>query len=302
MRLLGRWPLLRFGAPRTVVEASGVLIRFPIVGGRLARSPGGSITFAQAVAPAIELRATIDGFYPAPQRTALPPRAAAHPHEREPALLHAPAGRGAAMRVVVFGATGSSARRSCRCWRASTMSSPSRAANAGRNGRCQLGARRCDRRRPPCARRSRAPTSPTTSCTRSARRDFAELDRGRRDRRPRGRARGRVPDRLPRRARRRLGPISRRTCAAASKRRRALASGQRPRDDAPRRDGRRARAAPPSRRSSRSSIACPRWSARAGSRRRPSRSRSPTSSTTSTASAGGEPFWREHSTSAAPTS
>jgi hypothetical protein len=64
LRLLGRWPLLHFGRPRTVVDASGVLIRFPIVGGRLARSPGGSITFAQAVAPAIELRATIDGFYP----------------------------------------------------------------------------------------------------------------------------------------------------------------------------------------------------------------------------------------------
>ena len=64
LRLLGRWPLLRFGAPRTLVDPSGVLVRFPIVGGQLARSPGGSITFAQVVAPAIELRATIDGFYP----------------------------------------------------------------------------------------------------------------------------------------------------------------------------------------------------------------------------------------------
>jgi hypothetical protein len=64
LRLVGRWPLLRFGAPQTLVDASGVLCRFPITGGRLARSPGGSITFAQVVAPAIELRATIDGFYP----------------------------------------------------------------------------------------------------------------------------------------------------------------------------------------------------------------------------------------------
>ncbi len=64
LRLLGRWPLLRFGAPQTLVDASGVLCRFPITGGLLARSPGGSITFAQVVAPAIELRATIDGFYP----------------------------------------------------------------------------------------------------------------------------------------------------------------------------------------------------------------------------------------------
>ena len=64
LQLLGRLALLRFGAPQTLVDASGVLSRFPITGGRLARSPGGSITFAQVVAPAIELRATIDGFYP----------------------------------------------------------------------------------------------------------------------------------------------------------------------------------------------------------------------------------------------
>ncbi len=64
LRLLGRWVLLRFGPPRSMVDSSGVLIRYPIVGGRLARSPGGSITFAQIAAPAIEMRATIDGFHP----------------------------------------------------------------------------------------------------------------------------------------------------------------------------------------------------------------------------------------------
>jgi len=64
LRLLGRSTLLRFGAPLTVVDDAGVLSRFPIVGGWLARSPGGSITFAQAVTPEVELRATIDGFHP----------------------------------------------------------------------------------------------------------------------------------------------------------------------------------------------------------------------------------------------
>jgi hypothetical protein len=64
LRLLGRWTLLRFGPPQTSVEASGVASRFPIAGGVLARAPGGSITFAQAVEPVVELRATIDGFFP----------------------------------------------------------------------------------------------------------------------------------------------------------------------------------------------------------------------------------------------
>jgi hypothetical protein len=62
--LLGRWTLLRFGAPRTMVDESSTLSRFPIIGGLLARAPGGSITFAQATDPALELRATVDGFLP----------------------------------------------------------------------------------------------------------------------------------------------------------------------------------------------------------------------------------------------
>jgi hypothetical protein len=64
LRLLGRWTLLGFGAPQTVVDESGVLSRFPIVGGLLARAPAGSITFAQTIRPRVEVRATIDGFFP----------------------------------------------------------------------------------------------------------------------------------------------------------------------------------------------------------------------------------------------
>jgi hypothetical protein len=64
LRLLGRWTLLRFGAPQAAVDELGVWIRFPIVGGLLARAPGGSITFAQTAEPVVELRATVDGFIP----------------------------------------------------------------------------------------------------------------------------------------------------------------------------------------------------------------------------------------------
>jgi|1186.fasta_scaffold43743_2 hypothetical protein len=64
LRLLGRWTLLRFGAPTAVVDETGVLSRFPITGGALARTAGGSITFSQTAMPAVRLRATIDGFFP----------------------------------------------------------------------------------------------------------------------------------------------------------------------------------------------------------------------------------------------
>ena len=64
LRLLGRWTLLRFGRSETTVGSSAVLSRFPILGGALTRTPGGSITFAQTVAPELELRTTVDGFVP----------------------------------------------------------------------------------------------------------------------------------------------------------------------------------------------------------------------------------------------
>jgi hypothetical protein len=64
LRLLGRWTLLRFGAPETSVDESGALCRYPIIGGLLARTPAGSIAFAQTSGPQVELRATVDGFIP----------------------------------------------------------------------------------------------------------------------------------------------------------------------------------------------------------------------------------------------
>jgi hypothetical protein len=64
LMLFGRLTMLRFGAPETVVDGAGVLTRFPIAGGLLARSAGGSITFSQTAPPQVQLRATIDGFFP----------------------------------------------------------------------------------------------------------------------------------------------------------------------------------------------------------------------------------------------
>ena len=64
LRLLGSLTLLRFGQPVTVVDEAGALSRFPIVGGLLARTPGGSISFSQTAGSEVELRATIDGFFP----------------------------------------------------------------------------------------------------------------------------------------------------------------------------------------------------------------------------------------------
>ncbi len=64
LRLFGRWTLLRFGNPEAAADESAALSRYPILGGFLARGPGGSITFAQTVRPAVELRVTVDGFFP----------------------------------------------------------------------------------------------------------------------------------------------------------------------------------------------------------------------------------------------
>jgi hypothetical protein len=64
LRLLGRWTLLSFGALQTLVDSSQASSRFPILGGTLARMPGGSITFSQTIAPELELRTTVNGFLP----------------------------------------------------------------------------------------------------------------------------------------------------------------------------------------------------------------------------------------------
>lgn len=63
--LLGIGPaLLRFGQPEYEVSASTVCCRYPIRGGLLARSPGGSISFSQTRTDLVEVRSAIIGFFP----------------------------------------------------------------------------------------------------------------------------------------------------------------------------------------------------------------------------------------------
>jgi hypothetical protein len=64
LRLLGRTPLLRFGPAEVRLAGDVVLCRYPILGGALARVPGGAISFAQQGGARPELRSAITGFHP----------------------------------------------------------------------------------------------------------------------------------------------------------------------------------------------------------------------------------------------
>lgn len=63
LRLLGAL-LLRFGPPEVRAAAGAVVCRYAILGGALARAPGGAISFAQQGGARPELRSTISGFLP----------------------------------------------------------------------------------------------------------------------------------------------------------------------------------------------------------------------------------------------
>jgi hypothetical protein len=65
VRLLGlKPPLLRFGSPEH--EAGSAIVRclYPIRGGLLVRTPGGSIAFTQTGADTVEVSSAIAGFFP----------------------------------------------------------------------------------------------------------------------------------------------------------------------------------------------------------------------------------------------
>lgn len=65
LRVFGRGPaFLCFGEPRLEANPAGVMCRYPIEGGFLARHPGGSISFEQRSGDELELRSTISGFHP----------------------------------------------------------------------------------------------------------------------------------------------------------------------------------------------------------------------------------------------
>jgi hypothetical protein len=71
VRFLGVGPaLLRFGRPEHTVSSTVVRCLYPIRGGLLVRTPGGSISFTQTGSDLVEVSSAIAGFYPrlAPRR------------------------------------------------------------------------------------------------------------------------------------------------------------------------------------------------------------------------------------------
>jgi hypothetical protein len=64
LTLLGRFVLLRFGPADARVDGDSVVCRYPSLGGRLARAPGGAISFSQQGGDRPELRSAITGFQP----------------------------------------------------------------------------------------------------------------------------------------------------------------------------------------------------------------------------------------------
>ena len=115
LRLFGRWTLLRFGAAEIMVDEHGVLARLAITGGLLARTAGGSITFSQSPPPHVQLRATIDGFFPRLGRRPGGPVWSGGLYRHVQQRIHTSISRRyfarlideeRSMRVVVFGATG----------------------------------------------------------------------------------------------------------------------------------------------------------------------------------------------------
>jgi len=65
LRVFGRGPcLLRFGLPDARIGPRCVNCSYAILGGLLARRPGGSFTLSQAGDAEVELRAAVNGFAP----------------------------------------------------------------------------------------------------------------------------------------------------------------------------------------------------------------------------------------------
>lgn len=56
--------LLVFGPQETAVQSDKVSCRYPIVGGVLARRPGGALTLSQRGGETVELVARVNGFHP----------------------------------------------------------------------------------------------------------------------------------------------------------------------------------------------------------------------------------------------
>lgn len=85
--------LLRFGPAEVVVRRDSVTCRHAILGGLLARAPGGWISFTQTVGHRIEVRSELTGFFPrlATRRVRCGWSGVLYPHVQ--ARLHGAVGR-----------------------------------------------------------------------------------------------------------------------------------------------------------------------------------------------------------------
>jgi hypothetical protein len=63
--VLGWMTLLRFGALEATVEDGVVECRYPILGGRLASRPGGSLAITQRAGRVVQLEIRVSGYHPA---------------------------------------------------------------------------------------------------------------------------------------------------------------------------------------------------------------------------------------------
>ena len=81
-----------------------VVCRYAILGGALARAPGGAISFAQQVGPCPELRSTISGFLPLLAARPGWPSWTGALYEQVQVRLHAAVGRRYFARLVQEGA------------------------------------------------------------------------------------------------------------------------------------------------------------------------------------------------------
>lgn len=64
LRLAGLLPLLRFGAPVTLVRGDEVECRYPITGGLLATGPGGFLVLSQRGSGPTEVSIAVEAFRP----------------------------------------------------------------------------------------------------------------------------------------------------------------------------------------------------------------------------------------------
>jgi hypothetical protein len=101
LRLFGRAPaLLGFGAPEIQVDPTAISCTYPVLGGLLAREPGGELVFEQRRSPAWCLRTLIRDFSPRLAGRAGSPGWTSFVYHQVQAQLHRAIGRRYVARLV----------------------------------------------------------------------------------------------------------------------------------------------------------------------------------------------------------